>query len=76
VEISGVTGGGSGAIEKIFLFLTHNDSREHVLHHTVTAVHSRPFPGKIPLPPGAVVITMADYLGILGRMLVGQTDLR
>jgi fatty acid desaturase len=61
-----------GLAEKIFLFLTHNDSREHVLHHTHTRLHTRPFPGTMPMPPEAVWITMGDYLRILGRMLVGK----
>ena len=64
----------AGLAEKIFLFLTHNDSREHVLHHTHTRIHTRPFPGAIPMPPEAVWITMGDYLRILGRMLVGKTN--
>ncbi len=58
--------------EKLFLFLTHNDSHEHVLHHTLTRLHTRPFPGLIPLPEGAVWIGLGDYLRILGRMLVGK----
>jgi fatty acid desaturase len=62
----------SGIPEKAFLFLTHNDSREHVLHHTMTTVHSRPFPGVIPLPENAVSITMGEYFMILWRMLTGE----
>ena len=62
----------AGILEKVFLFLTHNDSREHVLHHTMTNVHSRPFPGAIPLPEKAVLITLGDYGHILGRMLRGE----
>jgi len=61
----------SGIVEKVFLFLTHNDSREHVLHHTLTRIHSRPFPGVIPMPEEAVWITMSDYLRVLRRMLIG-----
>lgn len=64
----------AGAPEKIFLFLTHNDSREHVLHHTHTRLHTRPFPGLIPLPEGAVWITLGDYVRILGRMLAGSAE--
>ncbi len=56
---------------KLFLFLTHNDSREHVLHHTLVRVYSRPFPGAVPLPENAVVITFGDYLKILGGILLG-----
>jgi fatty acid desaturase len=64
----------AGIIEKVFLFLTHNDSREHVLHHTLTRIHSRPFPGAIPLPETAVYITMSDYFRLLGRMLIGEVN--
>jgi hypothetical protein len=63
-----------GILERVFLFLTHNDSREHVLHHTMSSVHSRPFPGTIPLPEGAVQISLGGYLRILGQMLVGKVD--
>jgi fatty acid desaturase len=63
-----------GIIEKLFLFFTHNDSREHVLHHTMPDKHSRPFPGEFPLPESAMLITMRVYLRILGRMLVGKVD--
>ena len=61
-----------GIIEKTFLFLTHNDSREHILHHTMTVIHSRPFPGEIDLPEDAVYITMSDHFRILWRMLKGE----
>lgn len=61
-------------LEKAFLFLTHNDSREHVLHHTLVRVYSRPFPGRVPLPPQAVVISLREYLGILGDMLLGRSS--
>ena len=64
----------SGIAEKLFLFLTHNDSREHVLHHTLTNVYSRPFPGTVPLPEGAVMITLREYFQILQRMLAGRVD--
>lgn len=64
----------AGIVEKVFLFLTHNDSREHVLHHTLTTVHSRPFPGEIPLPAEAVSITLGDYVRLVGRMLKGEVD--
>ncbi len=64
----------AGMAEKVFLFLTHGDSREHVLHHTLTAVYTRPFPGTVPLPEGTVSITMGDYCQLLWRMLVGKVD--
>jgi hypothetical protein len=62
-----------GLLEKIFLFLTHNDSREHVLHHTQVRVYSRPFPGLIPLPAGTVAITLRDYLAILRDMVTDKS---
>jgi hypothetical protein len=61
-----------GLLEKGFLFMTHNDSREHVLHHTAVTVHSRPFPGVFPLPEGTIKITLREYLRIAGRMLKGE----
>jgi hypothetical protein len=64
----------AGIFESVFLFMTHNDSREHVLHHIITAIHSRPFPGVVPLPENAVLISLKDYFRILGRMLKGQED--
>ncbi len=64
----------AGIFEKIFLFLTHNDSREHVFHHTITKTHSRLIPGVMSLPENAVTITLRDYLKILGRMLKGKMD--
>jgi fatty acid desaturase len=64
----------AGPAEKLFLFFTHGDSREHVLHHTLPRVYSRPFPGALPLPEKAVRLTLADYLRVLGRMLAGRTE--
>jgi fatty acid desaturase len=61
-------------LERVFLFLTHNDSREHVLHHTLVRVYSRPFPGRVPLPPQAVVVSLREYLGILGDMVLGRSS--
>ena len=63
-----------GILEKLFLFLTHGENREHVLHHTTPAVYSRPFPGKVPMPQEAVYISLADYAAILWRMAIkGQS---
>jgi hypothetical protein len=59
-------------LEKFFLFLTHGDSREHVLHHTQVKVFSRPFPGRVPLPAGAVTISLRQYLGVLQDLLLGR----
>ncbi len=66
----------SGLAEKIFLFFTHGDSREHVLHHALTPVHSRPFPGRIPLPQGAVMFTLRDYRRVLSDMVIGRESTR
>jgi hypothetical protein len=63
-----------GIFEKLFLFFTHDDSREHVLHHTMTTVHSRPFPGVIPLPEKAVRINLRGHCGNLWRMFTGRID--
>ncbi|OGS45253.1 MAG: hypothetical protein A2539_10285 [Elusimicrobia bacterium RIFOXYD2_FULL_34_15] len=59
----------SGIFEKIFIFLTHGDSSEHVLHHTLVGIYSRPFPGVVPMPQESVYITLRDYLGILRGMV-------
>jgi fatty acid desaturase len=64
----------SGPAEKIFLFFTHGDSQEHVLHHTLPGEYLRPFRGVVPLPAGAVQSTLKDYLKIAGRMLAGRED--
>ena len=37
-------------------------------------VHSRPFPGSIPLPAEAVVISLRDYLKVLAAMLAGRIE--
>ncbi len=55
--------------EKLFNFLTHGDSREHTLHHTAVSVYSRPFPGKVPMPPESVYISLTDYAVILCKMI-------
>ncbi len=55
--------------EKLFHLLTHGDTREHVLHHTMVAVYSRPFPGKVAMPDDAVCISLKDYAGILWQMI-------
>ncbi|MDX2513398.1 MAG: hypothetical protein QNK25_15230 [Desulfobacterales bacterium] len=60
----------SGLMAHIFLFLTHNDALEHVLHHTRPGLYNRPFPGKFPLPDKPVYINAADYPRVLYQMLV------
>lgn len=57
---------------RLFLFLTHQDAREHVVHHTRTGLYNRPFPGRVPLPDGAVRIQLRDYARILLDMLAGR----
>ncbi len=66
----------NGILEKIFLFLTHNDSREHVLHHTVTGIYSRPFPREVPMPDKAVYVTLHKYRDVLKDMLLGRPSQR
>jgi hypothetical protein len=61
-----------GMAARLFLLLTHGDSREHVLHHSRTAVHSRPFPGLFPMPPQAVYITIRNYLTVMKDILTGR----
>lgn len=58
-----------GILEKIFIFLTHGDSREHVLHHTLPGVYTRPFPGKVPMPAESVYINLKDYMKIIWGMI-------
>lgn len=59
-----------GIFEKIFLLVIHSDATEHVLHHTLVKVYSRPFPGKVPMPGKAVYISFKSYLPILWGMLM------
>lgn len=59
-------------LERTFLFLTHSDAREHVLHHTKVTVHSRVFPGILPMPEEAVYISLREYSVILLDMLMGR----
>ena len=62
----------TGFFEQIFLILTHGDAREHVLHHTLPHVYTRPFPRQVPMPDKAVYITLRDYGKIVGAMLMGR----
>jgi fatty acid desaturase len=59
----------------IFLFLTHWDCGEHVLHHTKTNIYTRPFPGYLPLPKGSVYVTFGQYLKLLWNMLLGRENI-
>jgi fatty acid desaturase len=65
-----------GAAARVFLFLTHGDSHEHVLHHTSVKVYSRPFPGSLPMPEGAVWISFGDFLLVLWDMLRGRVNVQ
>ena len=56
-------------MQRMVLFVTHNDPREHVLHHTMVKENSRPFPGTIPMPENAVYISLPDYGRILRDMI-------
>jgi fatty acid desaturase len=60
----------NGLMVHIFLFLTHNDALEHVLHHTRPDLYNRPFPGRFPLPDKPVYINAADYPRVLYQMLI------
>jgi fatty acid desaturase len=65
-----------GLAARLFLLMTHGDSAEHVLHHTVPGIYSRPFPGRLALPESAVMITLADYGRIIVDMLAGRPSAR
>ena len=56
----------------VLLFMIFHEAL--LLHHTITTVHSRPFPEMITLPENAVYIVMNDYSRILSRMLKGEVD--
>jgi fatty acid desaturase len=58
--------------ERAFAFLSHHDSREHIHHHTMARVYARPLPGRVPMPPDAVYISLRDFLGVLADMLAGR----
>ena len=58
-----------GFFAKLFLFLTHGDAREHVIHHTHVGVYSRPFPHKVPMPEESVRIGLSEYISILWVMV-------
>jgi len=60
----------NGLMAHIFLFFTHNDALEHVLHHTRPDLYNRPFPGKFSLPDKPVYINATDYPRVLYQMLV------
>ncbi len=57
---------------RMFLFMAHQDSREHTLHHTKPKFFSRPFVGKYEMPEDAVYINFKEYAAILGAMAIGR----
>lgn len=61
-----------GWAERVFLFMMHQDGREHTLHHTDPSLYLRPFIGRHPMPPGATHISFRQYLGILREMALGR----
>ncbi|MBW4612288.1 MAG: fatty acid desaturase [Desmonostoc vinosum HA7617-LM4] len=62
----------SGILERFFLFITHNDSREHTLHHSMSKIYTRPFFQKNPMLDKIVYISFDEYLVILKDMLTGK----
>lgn len=46
--------------------VNHHDAREHVFHHTEPRIHTRGAPS-LTLPPGAQIITVAEYARVLAR---------
>jgi hypothetical protein len=64
-----------GIFEKLLLVFMHQDCREHLLHHTRAGNYNRPFVGKYPMPEDAVYISLAEYMGILKRMLLGEEQI-
>lgn len=61
-----------GPLEKFFLFLTHDDPREHVFHHTQPMAYLRPFPETLPLPAGSNKVTLRKYISLMIRGLNGE----
>lgn len=61
-----------GFFAKLFLFLVHQDSREHTLHHTAPSIYARPFIGDSRMPEGALSISLGEYGVILRRMVRGD----
>jgi hypothetical protein len=61
-----------GIPQRVMHFLTHNDLRDHLFHHTMTQLHSRLFDGAVPLPEGATLFTMREYAGVLRDMALGR----
>ena len=64
-----------GIFEQIFLIFIHQDCREHLLHHTNGKSYNRPFVGKYTMPEDAVYISLAEYIGILKAMMLGEESI-
>ncbi|BAZ50176.1 hypothetical protein NIES4103_27900 [Nostoc sp. NIES-4103] len=62
----------SGIWERLFLFITHNHSLEHSLHHVSPKIYNRPFAYANLMPDETVYISFAEYLIILKEMLTGK----
>lgn len=62
-----------GAANIFLLFLTHNDTREHVLHHTLPSIYSRPYPGKIQVPKEVNLIDFKYHLRSIFLGMKGET---
>ncbi len=65
----------NGWLARFFLFLVHQDSREHTLHHTEPSTFSRPFVGQHPMPAHAVYISLRDYAGIVVDMMLARENI-
>jgi len=59
-----------GLVAHVFLFFTHDEGLEHVLHHTRPDLYNRPFPGRFQLPDKPVYINATDYPRVLYQMLI------
>lgn len=60
----------NGIVERVFHFVTHGDMRQHVLHHTLVKLNTRPFPYRVASPDEAVFISIKQYIPILWKMVV------
>ena len=56
-------------LDRAFLFMMHQDPREHVLHHTMGKFNSRPFPQTLAMPADALYISMGEYAKVLWNMV-------
>ena len=62
-----------GILSNLFLFLVHQDSREHTLHHSQPSENWRPrWLPSTRLPSNAVYITLSEYARLVLRMMWGH----